>query len=195
MCRVAWASTRGTIIARSARMTTLTHDEFVAMDPSEIYAKTELGLQELKERKLNLPVTLRGLLILIDGNRTVAEVLVKARALKLDERAMTALERGGLIAKRFSAPSVAHGEAPAGPVQRSEDEVERYMQAQELMSDAINAHLGFRGYGLMMRLQRTANVRDLHDLLPDFAKALVKRLGIEPATPIVSSIERLITGT
>jgi len=100
-------------------MTTLTHDEFVAMDPSEIYAKTELGLQELKERKLNLPITLRGLLILIDGNRTVAEVLVKARALKLDERAMTALERGGLIAKRFSAPSVAHGEASAAPVQRS----------------------------------------------------------------------------
>jgi hypothetical protein len=54
------------------------------------------------------------------------------------------------------------------------------MQAQQMMSDAINAHLGFRGYGLMMRLQKTANVRDLHDLLPDFAKALVKRLGIEP---------------
>lgn len=175
-------------------MTTLTHDEFVAMDPSEIYAKTELGLQELKERKLNLPITLRGLLILIDGNRTVGEVLVKARALKLDERAMTALERGGLISKRFSAPSVAQGEASAAQVVRSEDEVERYVQAQQLMSDAINAHLGFRGYGMMMRLQKTANVRDLHDLLPDFAKALVKRLGIEPATPIVSSIERLITG-
>ena len=175
-------------------MTTLTHEEFVAMDPSEIYAKTELGLQELKERKLNLPITLRGLLILIDGNRTVGEVLVKARALKLDERAMTALERGGLISKRFSAPSVAQGEASAAQVVRSEDEVERYVQAQQLMSDAINAHLGFRGYGMMMRLQKTANVRDLHDLLPDFAKALVKRLGIEPATPIVSSIERLITG-
>ena len=42
------------------------------MDPSEIYAKTELGLAELRDRKLNLPITLRGLLILIDGNRTVA---------------------------------------------------------------------------------------------------------------------------
>jgi hypothetical protein len=174
---------------------TSTQDELVAMDPSEIYAKTELGLQELRERKLNLPITLRGLLILIDGNRTVGEVLVKARALKLDQRAMTALERGGLIAKRFSAPSDTESDATSVPVRRSEDEVERYMQAQQLMSDAINAHLGFRGYGLMMRLQKTANVRDLHDLLPDFAKALVKRLGIEPATPIVSSIERLITGT
>ena len=169
--------------------------EVVPMDPSEIYAKTELGLRELKERSLNLPLTLRSLLILIDGNRTVAQVLVKARALRLDERAMTALERGGLIAKRFSAPSVSSGpevRETAAP-QRSEDEVERYLQAQQMMSDAINAHLGFRGYGMMMRLQKTANVRDLHDLLPEFAKAMVKRLGIEPATPIVSSIERLLT--
>ena len=163
-----------------------------AMDTTEIYAKTELGLQELRERKLNLPVTLRSLLILIDGNRTVGEVLEKARALRLDERALTALERGGLIAKRFSAPSVAEGtEAVQAP--RSEDEVQRYLQAQQLMSDAINRHLGFRGYGLMMRLQKTANVRDLHDLLPEFAKALVKRIGMAPATPIVESIERLIT--
>ena len=167
----------------------------VPMDPSEIYAKTELGMRELKERTLNLPLTLRSLLILVDGNCTVAQVLAKARAIKLDERAMTALERGGLIAKRFSAPSVSASPdlLRAGP-QRSQDEVERYLQAQQMMSDAINAHLGFRGYGLMMRLQKTANVRDLHDLLPDLAKALAKRLGIEPATPVVSSIERLLTG-
>ena len=163
------------------------------MDPSEIYGKTELGVAELRERRLNLPVTLRSLLILVDGNRTVAEVLDKARALRLDERALTALERGGLVAKRFSAPSLAQNPAGAQNV-RSEDEVQRYMQAQQMMSDAINAHLGFRGYGLMMRLQKTGNVRDLHDLLPDFAKALVKRIGMGPATPIVGAIERLIIG-
>jgi hypothetical protein len=163
------------------------------MDPSEIYAKTDLGVTELRERRLNLPVTLRSLLILIDGNRTVGEVLDKARALRLDERALTALERGGLIEKRFSAPSVT--EAPEQiPASRTEDEVQRYIMAQQMVSDAINQHLGFRGYGLMMRLQKTANVRDLHDLLPDFAKALVKRIGMGPATPIVNEIERLITG-
>ena len=161
------------------------------MEPSEIYAKTELGQQELRERKLNLPVTLRSLLILIDGNRTVADVMDKARSLRLDERALNALERGGLIAKRFSAPSVS-GPGAAPPAHRSEDEIRRFMQAQQMMSDAINEHLRLRGYGLMMRLQKTANVRDLHDLLPDFAMALVKRIGMAPATPIVEAIERLI---
>jgi hypothetical protein len=164
------------------------------MDPSEIYAKTELGMQELRERKLNLPLPLRSLLILVDGNRTIAEVLDKGRALRLDLRALTALERGGLIAKRFSAPSKQQATVDIAPEARTEDDVQRFMRAQQMMSDAINEHLGFRGYGLMMRLQRTANVRDLHDLLPDFAKALVKRIGMEPATPIVSEIERLTLG-
>ena len=63
------------------------------------------------------------------------------------------------------------------------------------MSDAINEHLGFRGYLMMMRLQRAGNLRDLHDLLPDFAQALVKRIGMGPAKPIVAELESLIVRT
>ena len=50
------------------------------MHSSDIYTKTELGVRELRERHLNLPLPLRSLLIMIDGNRTVANVLEKARA-------------------------------------------------------------------------------------------------------------------
>jgi len=160
------------------------------METAEIYAKTELGLRELKERHLNLPVPLRGLLIMVDGSRTVADVLEKARALRLDGSALEALEVGGLIAKKFSAPSTATNGAETPS--RTEDEVERFMSGQQMMSDAINRHMGFRGYGLMMRLQKTANIRDLHDLLREFAAALVKRIGMDKATPIVSEIEALI---
>ena len=162
------------------------------MNPGEIYAKTEDGIRELKERKLNLPIALRSLLIMIDGKRSVADVLKRAQALHVDLSAVAALERAGLIAKRFSAPSVA--EAGAVSVARSEDEVERFIAAQKRISDLLNEHLGFRGYLMMMRLQRAENLRGLHDLLPDVAKALVKRIGIEAATPVVSELERLIVG-
>lgn len=161
------------------------------MNPDEIYAKTEEGLRELKERTHNLPITLRSLLIMIDGNRTVAEVLERGRAVRADAAALATLERAGLIAKRFSAPSAAGGEAAVAP--RSEDEVQRFIAAQQQISDAINSHLGFRGYLMMMRLQRAENLRDLRDFLPDFAQALVKRIGPANAGLIVSSIERLIT--
>ena len=160
------------------------------MNQGEIYAKTEEGLRELKERKRNLPVALRSLLIMVDGSRTVAEVLERARVLRVDVTALATLERAGLIAKRFSAPSAAESEAVAAP--RSENEVKQFLAAQQKLSDAINQHLGFRGYMMMMRLQRASNLRDLHDLLPDFAKAMVKRVGIDAATPIVGELEQLI---
>ena len=161
------------------------------MHPGEIYAKTEAGILELRQRKLNLPIALRSLLIMIDGNRTVADVLERAQALRVDATAFATLERAGLIAKRFSAPSAA---GAATQPQRSEDEVERFMAAQRKLSDIMNERLGFRGYLLMMRLQRTENLRDLHDFLPEFAQALVKRIGIDAAAPIVADLERLILG-
>jgi len=153
----------------------------------EIFAKTERGIRELKERQLNLPLPLRSLLIMIDGQRTVADVLDKTRALGLDERAIEKLAVDGLIAPKFAART----DAPSDRVepQRSEDEVERYLRAQQMMSDAINGHLGLRGYGMMMRLQKAGNLRDLHELLRDLASALVKRIGVESATPIISEIE------
>jgi len=77
----------------------------------------------------------------------------------------------------------------------SDDEMARYQHARQMIGDAIDAHVGIHGHELIARLEKTANVRDLHGLLPDFAKALVRRVGLEPATPIVSSIERLISGT
>jgi hypothetical protein len=160
------------------------------MNPGEIYAKTDEGARELKERQRNLPIALRSLLIMVDGNRTVGEVLQRARALRVDATAFAELERAGLIAKRFSAPSAA--ESATVPVARSEDEVQRFIAVQQQMSDAINTHLGFRGYLMMMRLQRASNLRDLHDLLPDLAQALIKRLGMNTATPLVQELQRLI---
>jgi hypothetical protein len=160
------------------------------MDQGEIYAKTEEGARELKERKRNLPVALRSVLIMVDGNRTVAEVLERARALRVDVAALETLERAGLIAKRFSAPSSSDPEAASVP--RSESEIQQFLAAQKQLSNAINEHLGFRGYMMIMRLQRANNLRDLHDLLPDFAKAMVKRVGIDAATPIVGELERSI---
>jgi hypothetical protein len=160
------------------------------MHPGEIYAKTEEGLRELKERKHNLPIALRSLLIMVDGNHTVAQVLERARTLRVDMNALAVLERSGLIAKRFSAPSAV--EAQAAPESPSDDDVKRFLKAQQRISDAITEHLGLRGYLMMLRLQRAANIRDLRDLLPAFAQALVKRVGIDAATPVVTELERLI---
>ena len=75
------------------------------MNPDEIYAKTEEGVRELKERTHNLPIALRSLLIMIDGNRTVAEVLERARAVRADAAALATLERDSPVPVSRMVPS------------------------------------------------------------------------------------------
>ena len=160
------------------------------MNLDEIYVKTELGTKELVERRLGLAIDVRRLLILVDGKHTVAQILARGRAFNADAAAFEDLERAGLVALLLGARSKAQLESE--PVQRSADEVQYFLDAQKALSNAINEHLGFRGYGLMMRLQKTENLRDLHEMLPDFAQSLVKRKGMEAATPIVSALEQMI---
>src|SRR5258706_6953326 len=106
------------------------------MNPGEIYAKTDDGIRELKERKLNLPIALRSVLIMIDGKRSVADVLERAQSLHVDLSAVAALERAGLIAKRFGAPSVAEaGSGTGGP---SDDEVERLIVNRKRLCDLLH---------------------------------------------------------
>ena len=107
------------------------------VNQGEIYAKTEEGVRELKERKRSLPIALRSVLIMVDGNRTVAEVLERARALRVDVAAVATLERAGLIAKRFSAPSAADPEAASAP--RGESETQQLLAAQKQSNSAMQS--------------------------------------------------------
>jgi hypothetical protein len=160
------------------------------MQPDEIYAKTEAGVEEVKGRRLKLPVALRSLLIMVDGNLTAAQLIGRGRALGLTEQSLVELERAGLIALRFSGRSAAASPGAAAP--RPQDQVDRFIAGQRMISDAINEHLGFRGYGLMLRLQRAGNLRDLHDLMPDLGQALVKRIGANTAAAVLGALERLL---
>jgi hypothetical protein len=160
------------------------------MNQDEIYAKTELGTKELVERRLGLAIDVRRLLILVDGKHTVAQILARGQVFHADAAAFEELERAGLVIRLFGARSTE--QLRLEPVERSADEAQTFGDAKKALSNAINENLGFRGYGLLMRLRKAKNLRDLHEMLPDFALTLVKRKGLEAATPIVSALEQMI---
>ncbi len=164
------------------------------MNLDDIYSKTERGVEELRTRQMNLPMQLRSILIMVDGQRTVAQTLARAQAMSVGPDVFQQLEKLGLIERRFGARSNAESASEA-PAVRSQDDVQRFLTVQKDMNAAISSHLGLRGYGLMLRLQRAGNLRDLHELLPDLAQALVKRIGINAATPIVESLEQTLMRT
>jgi hypothetical protein len=159
------------------------------MNLDEIYVKSELGTKELAERQMASP---RRAATPYSGRwqaygrpdpRTRQSVPCECRRVR-GSRAR------GPRHRLFGARSTA--QADPVPAERSADEVQDFLDAQKALSNAINEHMGFRGYGLMMRLQKAENLRDLHEMLSAFAQALVKRKGMEAATPIVSALEQMI---
>jgi len=160
------------------------------MNQDEIYAKTELGIRELAERRMGLAIDVRRLLILVDGKHTVAQILARGRAFHASAAALEELDQAGLVTRLFGARSTE--QVPSEPGGPGADEVQAFLDARNALNSAVNEHLGFRGYGLMMRLRKAENLRDLHEVLPDFAQSLVKRKGMATATPIVSAIEQMI---
>jgi hypothetical protein len=80
-----------------------------------VYAKTARGIEELEHRSLGLGATTRRLLILIDGKRTVAQ-LVHDNAGSMDvAQALDQLRSHGLIAEVGQESSPATSSAPASP--------------------------------------------------------------------------------
>lgn len=69
------------------------------MDRQDIYSKTSKGLEEVKNRKYNLPQALRSLLIMVDGTKPIGSFLDQATALGDVNAMLIGLEQQGFIAK------------------------------------------------------------------------------------------------
>lgn len=141
-----------------------------------MYFKTDAGRQEIQDRALKLPPSLRSLLVMIDGQRSVAELGEMIAQLRLPGDALDQLLVKGLIEARGGAQAkpAAAAQANVAAVLPSAGEAERYKQAYALTNEAIGKHLGLKGYFLQLKLERCTTLADLEELAPEVAEALAK---------------------
>src|SRR5262249_28979352 len=71
--------------------------ESVPMATDDVYRKTELGLAEVKERKIRLNPRLRTMLILVDGTQTEAQLLEEGAGVGAPADFLDQLMAAGLI--------------------------------------------------------------------------------------------------
>jgi hypothetical protein len=76
------------------------------MDPNLIYAKTASGEEAMRHRTRVVQRNMRMVLILVDGNATVADLSVKTGNVQLVENALRELEQSGFIEPRVEQDSV-----------------------------------------------------------------------------------------
>lgn len=163
-----------------------------------IYRKTDAGRDEISNRGRRLSPPLRTVLLMVDGQRTLAQLRDVMAGMKAPDDALEALLADGLIelvpsgfdvaglvgavAPRPAStpPNVVMAEAgrqavtdtPATGARSA-----RYLQLYERMSEAVRQHLGLRGYFLQLKVERATDADGLQALLPELLAALAKSKG------------------
>lgn len=163
------------------------------MRENEVPSKTDAGRDEIQNRTRKLPMGLRSILLMVDGQRSVRELRGVTAGLRGAEDALEQLRAMGLITLPMSLAAAAAATIPgssAAPPAAANDPAEAadaggsdvadgYATLSTQMSQTVREHLGMRGYFLQLKIDNCTEVDELLALLPELSSALghVRDLG------------------
>ena len=119
--------------------------------------KTETGLRVLKDRSVPLTPLQRAIFVMVDGRRTIEEILSATAAIGATMDEVNVLFAHGLVADAAPALTAALEEADAADLEaeqrhRDRNDQERYAQAYPIASRLTSA-LGLRGFRLNLAVE------------------------------------------
>ena len=159
--------------------------------PEAIYAKTPAGSEEVRSRKLKLAPKLRTMLILVDGRKAVGALRDEVSACGMPSDCIEQLESLGLVEPLGGDAPVA---APASGVAPAAfpDAFERFRAAQKFMNDTVVNALGIKAFFFTMKLERTATVDDLKEVLPAYQATIAKASGAAEADVLTRRVREML---
>lgn len=141
------------------------------------YTKTDRGQQAFRERTPALSARQRTAFILLDGVKTLDEVLATTGCARADVEHL--LASGYIVA---TADSAATPEAAVAATERTAQQ--RYAVAYPLATQ-LTASLGLRGFKLNLAVEAAAGYDDLLALLPRIQEAV----GHAPCLPLERALK------
>lgn len=186
------------------------------MNDKEIYAKTDAGREEMRTRALQLSGALRQVLLLVDGNRTVAQLKELQAGGKAPPDALEQLQAMGLIELLESSIQPVAEPPPATPAialvpaardmpllepeevepavelsastSADETQPQRFDRLYTLMNELVSDYLGLRGYFMQLKIEKCSSAEELLALQNELGAALAKAHGKEVATELMARI-------
>lgn len=139
-------------------------------------AKTETGLQVMKDRSVPLTPRQRSVFILVDGRRSMAELLAASAAMGVSQEDVEHLFELGLITDSASKPSttgqvVAAAEDEVVKEHNARSPMQRYQDAYPIAT-RLTAELGLRGFRLNLAVEAAGNYEQLLELAPRIREAV-----------------------
>ena len=167
------------------------------MHDSDIYLKTELGIEEVRNRALKLPQRVRTMLIMVDGTRDVSQLREAQRTLGAPDDFLATLIAQGLVVSASPAPAqdrVAAVDVQVEPQPRAESasDADKFQAGRKFMNDSAVDLLGFRAFFFTLKLEKCFTVADLQELIPQFSAAIAKGKGAAIARAMEERAWRLL---
>jgi hypothetical protein len=135
-----------------------------------IICKTDAGLRVLKDRSVPLTGKQRAAFILVDGKKTVDELLAATRSTGVTREDIDKLIELGLVQQPTFAQAAANAvKLEAKRTARSLDE--RYAEAWPIAS-MLTSNLGLRGYRLNVAVEQATTYMDLLAIAPRIREAV-----------------------
>lgn len=156
---------------------------FGAQKDAMTLSKTELGQRVLKDRSVSLSPRQRSVFILVDGKRTVEQLLAATTAAGVTQEDIEKLLELALVADSVApapegeaveadpapAPALAPVPVPAAPTGLTLQE--RYTRAYPIAT-RLTAELGLRGFRLNLAVEGAASYKALAELAPKIREAV-----------------------
>ena len=147
-------------------------------------AKTEKGQAAFNVRSELLSSCQRSAFIVVDGHRSVADILAMMAPVGLKQEDIDAMLKNGFLeAVGVDAGIVSLPVVPKAPTQLTEKE--RYLLAKPLATQ-LTASLGILGYRLNLAVESASGTEDLIALFPKIQSAV--------GVPECKELERVLKG-
>jgi hypothetical protein len=135
-----------------------------------IIMKTLAGQRVLKDRSVALSGRQRAAFILVDGKKSVAEILAATQATGVTQADIDRLIELGLVEKPLFAAAIQN--AAKLEAKRGERTLEQKFEEAYEIATMLTSNLGLRGYRLNLAVEQATNYMELSALGPRIREAV-----------------------
>ena len=176
--------------------------------PDEILEKTPKGHEELRTRQYKLAAKMRALLLMVDGQQPVNALQEQLTSLGFPDDALESLVAQGFVQAKGGAMAASESPAVAPPApaavpaaaeipksigeEPAPADGTAFPALRRLMNESVHTTLGLKGFFFTLKIEKSSNLEDLRELLPEYEALMKKALSEETAELFISRARSLL---
>jgi hypothetical protein len=166
------------------------------MDEALVFRKTPAGQVEVTARSGSLTLSMRRVLIMVDGRRPLVELAPLVRAGEIDGVIAALLEKGFIEPIMVAAPATTAGPTTIAPAPRTLPDVtdpNRFMSLDEARRRVVREltdRLGPEAEYVAIKIEQCASIDELRARIRDAERLLTNAMGEKVAQDFLQALRR-----